>query len=147
MKITICGSIAFFDEMLQIKKDLENLGHKVQIPPTQITDNTGKLISVKEYYKIRNETTDENSWVWNTKTNAIRAHFEKIQWSDVILVLNYTKNNIENYVGGNTFLEMGVAFHINKPIYLLNNIPESSFKEELLGLKPIIINKNLDLIK
>jgi hypothetical protein len=58
------------------------------------------------------------------------------------LVLNYTKNNI----GGNTFLEMGVAFHINKPIYLLNNIPELNYKEELLALKPIIINNNLKLI-
>jgi hypothetical protein len=147
MKITICGSIAFFDEMLQIKQDLETLGHSVQIPPTQIPDNTGKLISVKEYYKIRNETTDEKSWVWETKTKAVRAHFEKIEWSDIILVLNYTKNNIKNYIGGNTFLEMGVAFHINKPIYLLNNIPEINYKEEILALKPIIINNNLKLIK
>jgi hypothetical protein len=41
---------------------------------------------------------------------------------------------------------MGVAFHINKPIYLLNNIPELNYKEELLALKPIIINNNLKLI-
>jgi hypothetical protein len=146
MKITICGSIAFFDEMLQIKQELEQLGHSVQIPPTQIPDNTGKLISIKKYYEIRNKETSENSWVWDTKTIAVRAHFEKIEWSDVILVLNYTKNNIENYIGGNTFLEIGVAFHINKPIYLLNNIPELNYKEELLALKPIIINNNLKLI-
>ena len=34
MKITICGSIAFFDEMLKVKEDLESRGHTVQIPPT-----------------------------------------------------------------------------------------------------------------
>jgi hypothetical protein len=61
MKITICGSIAFFDEMLQIKQELEQLGHSVQIPPTQIPDNTGKLISIKKYYEIKNKKINENS--------------------------------------------------------------------------------------
>ena len=147
MKITICGSMAFFDEMLQVKQELEELGHSVKMPLTEITDNTGKVISVTQYYKLRNKITNEKSWVWDTKADAIRTHFEKIEWSDVIIVLNYTKNNIENYIGGNTFLEMGVAFHVDKPIYLLNKIPELAYKEELLGLKPIILNNNLKLIK
>jgi hypothetical protein len=147
MKITICGSIAFFDEMLKIKQELENLGNTVKIPPTQIPDNTGKLISVTEYYKIRNEETDEKSWVWDTKTIAIKKHFNKIVNSDCILVLNYTKNEIKNYIGANTFLEMGLALHLDKPIYLLNNLPIQDNKEELLGMKPIIINNNLKLIK
>ena len=50
-----------------------------------------------------------------------------------------------NYIGGNTFLEMGVAFYLNKPIYLLNIIPEIDYKEELLGMKPTIINNNLEI--
>ena len=32
MVITICGSIKFYDEMLNAKVQLEKLGHKVLIP-------------------------------------------------------------------------------------------------------------------
>lgn len=44
MIIAICGSIAFYDEMLNIKKKLEQLGHLVQLPPLEIPDE----ISYKE---------------------------------------------------------------------------------------------------
>ena len=49
-------------------------------------------------------------------------------------------------IGGNTFLEMGLAMHLKKKIYLLNSIPEISCKEEILGMKPVIINNNLSEI-
>jgi hypothetical protein len=146
MKITICGSIAFFDNMLKVKSELESLGHEVKTPPTTITDNAGKQISVERYYEIRKTETDPTSWVWNTKTIAIQNHFDKIYWSDAILVLNYDKNQIKNYIGANTFLEMGVAFYLKKPIYLFNNIPQQENTEEILGLKPIQINQDLSKI-
>ena len=140
MKKTLCGSIAFYDEMLEIKQKLEQLGHEIRLPPTEVEDNHGKMIPVKEYYALRKKETDENSWVWDRKTEAIRMHFEKIAWSDAILVTNYTKNEIQNYIGANTLLEMGVAFHLNKKIFLLKNIPTLSYTEEILGMKPIIVN-------
>jgi hypothetical protein len=70
-------------------------------------------------------------------------HFDKVEWSDAILVLNYCKNGVDNYIGANTLLEMGLAFHLNKNIYLLNEIPELSYKEEILGMFPIVINNDL----
>jgi len=42
---------------------------------------------------------------------------------------------------------MGLAFHLNKKLFLLNEIPEISYKEEILGMKPIIINNDLTKIK
>ena len=33
-----------------------------------------------------------------------------------------------------------------KKIYFLNPIPEISYKEELLGMRPVVINKNLEMI-
>lgn len=36
MNITLCGSIAFIDEMLAAKKELERMGHEVQAPPSEI---------------------------------------------------------------------------------------------------------------
>ncbi|MCC7004617.1 hypothetical protein IT397_01740 [Candidatus Nomurabacteria bacterium] len=143
MKITLCGSIAFYDEMLDVKKKLEQIGHEIKLPPIEIKDDSGKMIPVKEYYAKRKAETKDTGWIWDRKEEAIRLHFEKIEWSDVILVLNYDKNNIPNYVGGNTLVEMGLAFHLKKPIFLFNAIPEISYKEEILGMKPILINQNL----
>lgn len=73
-------------------------------------------------------------------------HFKKIEWSDAVLVLNYDKNDIANYIGGNTFLEIGIAFYLGKKIYLFNDIPEISYKEEILGMKPVVIFEDLSKI-
>jgi hypothetical protein len=148
MKITICGSIAFYDKMLSIKEKLESMGNEVKLPPAEIIDQNDKMISVTEYYNIRkSKTNDNDSWVWQRKREAIQAHFDKINWSDVILILNYDKKGIANYIGGNTLMEMGVAFYLNKPIYLLQPMPEISYKEEILGMFPIIINNDLSKIE
>lgn len=147
MNVTICGSIAFYDEMLDIKKKLEQLGYLVQLPPLEISDENGKMIPIKEYYTKRKTETDNASWIWNKKEKAMRWHFQKVAGSDAILVLNHDKNNIPNYIGANTLLEMGLAFHLNKKIFLFNNIPEISYKEEILGMKPVIINQDLEKIR
>ena len=146
MKITICGSIAFYDKMLEIKRELEELKHEVDLPPFEIKDDKGRMIPVLEYYRIRKSETSDDSWVWNEKERAIRNHFDKIVWADVILVVNYDKNNVPGYIGGNTFLEMGIAFFLKKKIFLLNPIPEVSYREEILGMKPIVINNSLNEI-
>jgi hypothetical protein len=104
------------------------------------------MIPVSEYYRIRKSETSDNSWVWDEKERAIRNHFDKIVWADVVLVVNYDKNNIPYYIGGNTFLEMGIAFFLEKKIFLLNPIPDVSYREEILGMKPIVINNNLNKI-
>lgn len=147
MKITICGSIAFYEEMEKIKNELESKGNEVKLPPHEIEDENGQMIPIKKIYDLRKaiETTDGR--IWDSKERAIRTHFGKVGWADAILVLNYDKNDIKNYIGGNTFLEMGVAFHLKKPIYLLNPIPEIAYKEEILGMKPIIVNNDLAKIK
>lgn len=147
MKITICGSIAFINEMVEAQKCLEELEHEVKLPPTEVMNDSGKMMPVKEYYTLRKSTTDDDSWIWDRKEEAMRNHFDKVVWSDVILVLNHDKNNINGYVGANTLLEMGLAFHHNKKIYLLKSIPEISYKEEILGMRPIVINSNLAEIR
>lgn len=146
MKITICGSIAFFDEMLETKQKLEEMGHEVDLPPTEIENEKGEMISVKEYYKIRKQTNEKTGWIWEAKKRAILAHFKKEEWADAILVLNYEKNEIEGYVGANTLIEMGLALFLGKPIYLLNEIPEIPSKEEILGMQPIVLNGDLSKI-
>jgi len=146
MKITICGSIAFIDEMQTTKTKLEKLGHEVKLPPLEIAGGNGKAMPSKEYYTIRKNTNTEDGWIWDRKEQAMRNHFNKVVWADSILVLNHDKNNIPYYIGGNTLLEMGLAFHHGKKIFLFKPIPEISYKEEILGMRPIVLNGNLSLI-
>lgn len=143
MKITICGSIAFYPEMQKIKKQLEDMNYEVKLPPSEIRDGNDTLIPAEDYYKIRQNAKDNENWVWDRKSEAMMIHFRKIEWSDDILVLNYEKKGIKGYVGGNTLMEVGLAFFLKKKIYFLNEIPELHYKEELLGMKPIVIKGDL----
>jgi len=147
MKITLCGSIAFIDEMVAARKELELSGHEVEMPPLEVMGGAGEMISVKEYYAIRKETSSDEHWVWRRKAESIHNHFEKVAWAEAILVLNYDKNGVVGYIGANTLLEMGVAFYLKKPIYLFNPIPGMSYKEEILGMWPIVIDGDLKQIK
>ena len=146
MKITLCGSIAFIDEMDAVRKELESMGHEVQMPPLEIVGEDGAMMPVKEYFAIRKAAADNATWVWEKKAEVMMHHFSKIVWADVILVLNYDKGGVANYIGANTFLEMGAAFFLNRKIYLLNPIPEISYKEEILGMWPTVIEKVLTRI-
>jgi len=151
MVITICASIKFWPEILDVKKQLENLDHEVMIPPHEVPNKDGEMIPVEEYFRIRKKMVEKGEnidWVWDRKNQAINWHFAKVNKADAILVLNFTKNDITNYIGGNTLMEMGVACWLKKPIYLYNSIPEGvSYYEEIKGMQPIIINQDLNLIK
>jgi hypothetical protein len=147
MKITICGSVIFQDEILSVKEKLEELGHEVKIWPLKVKDGKGRLIPVKEYYKIRRTANNDEKWVWDRKAEAVLEHFDKVAWSEGILVANFDKNDVKGYIGGNTLMEMGIAFFLKKKIYLLNEVPELPYKEEILGVKPIILNGDLTKIE
>jgi nucleoside 2-deoxyribosyltransferase len=152
MVITICSTIKFYPQIVETKEKLEAMGHEVLIPPDQVKNEKGDFIKVEEYYDLRrammSANGNENSWIWQRKKEAIRWHFEKVSKADAVLILNFEKNNIANYIGGNTFLEMGLACWLDKPIYLMNPIPcELSYTEEIKGMQPIVINEDLSLIK
>jgi len=133
MKIAICGSMAFAKEMLDIKNNLEKLGHIIEIPAN--TDSyANKTIKV------------ENKWE-KIELDVIREYFKKINENDAVFVLNKSKNNIEDYVGGNSLIEIAFAHVLNKKIFLLNNIPKMNYSDEIEAMKPIIINGDLSKIK
>lgn len=70
----------------------------------------------------------------------------KIEKSDAILVINYAKKGITNYIGGNTFLEIGLAFWLGKKIYLLNPIPDMDYMTEMYAMQPTVLNGDLTKI-
>lgn len=146
MKITLCGSIAFMDKMLEAQRALERLGHEVRLPPLEVPDENGKMIPVMEYYKIRKAATTDTGWIWDLKETAMKHHFDKVAWADAILVVNETKHEIPNYIGANVLMEIGLALHLGKKIYLLNPVPELAYKEEILGAKPVVVHGDLTRI-
>lgn len=140
MTVTLCGSIAFYELMQRIQQQLEAQGWHVLLPPAHVPGEDGRLISVEEYYRIRKAAGDEAAWVWERKRMAMKAHFGKIEQSDAILVVNETKNDVVGYVGANTLLEIGLAMHLDLPIYFLHPVPEGAAREELLGAQPTVLH-------
>ncbi len=67
--------------------------------------------------------------------------------SDAILVLNFDKKGIKNYVGGNTLMEIAFAHVNNKKIYLLNPVPDLSYNDEILAMYDVILNGDLTKIE
>ena len=132
MKITICGSMSFAKEMLEVQKLLEELGHEA-IVPLDIHDC------------LKNPDLNSNL-EWGMNLNIDKDHFNKIESSDAILVLNYPKNNINGYIGGSSLMEIAVARHLDKKIFILHQLPSEKdlrYALEIKIMKPIILNGQL----
>ena len=146
MKITICSSAFFIREVEKVKQKLEEKGYQVFIFPQKV-ELEGEILEVTQFYKMRKEDYFNESY-WKLKNKLMEEHIKKIERSDAILVLNYDKDGISGYIGGNTFLEMGLAYYLNKKIFLWKKPSENlPFFEEIMALKPIIIDENLEKIK
>jgi len=136
MKICICCSLSFTDEVKIIADRLHELGHEVLLPNGVIID----AIHKPDFDSVESKRGNGYDFV--------REHFKKIEESDAILVCNFTKNGIDNYVGANTFLEMGFAYYVKKPIYVLNPLPDYKYiNDELLNFDVKVINGDLSEIK
>lgn len=146
MNICLCGSIAFYEDMLEVKRGLEARGHVVTLPPSEVPDATGVMIPVAEYYRIRKLANDDDTWVWDLKNVAMKNHFNKVADADAVLLVNKEKNGVPGYVGANTFLEAGLALHLGKTLYFLHEIPQQSNREELFAMKPVILYGDLEKI-
>lgn len=153
MKITICGSIMFYEEMESARDRLLKNGHEVKIPELALEVpkefGSGRKMYFGGYIEENGgiDAFPANHKIWNLKEGAIRDHYEKIDWADAILVVNPEKKGISGYVGGNTLIEIGVAFYSKKPIYILHPVSsELSYKQEIMGIKPILLNGDLSKV-
>jgi len=81
------------------------------------------------------------------KNDAIREFWALMKNADALLVANYDKSGVKNYIGGNAFLEMGFAHVLNQKIYLLNPIPHMPYYEtEIIAMRPLVIDGDLSKI-
>lgn len=152
MKLTVCGSIAFYPEMESLERDLIAHGHDVKIPllKNDVVEVGGdRKIYFAKYIEDNGgmDAFPPDHHLWNLKAGAITDHYEKIDWADAIVVANHHKRGIDGYIGGNTLIEIGVAYYLKKPIYILNPISsELSYKQEIYGMRPTLLNGDLTLI-
>jgi hypothetical protein len=139
MRIAVIGSMKFADDMVKIKKQLDELGHTSTIP-LGIESN------------LNDETLSDNldsSLEFCITHDIMRKNFKQVADSDAVLVLNYKKNDIEGYIGVSALLEMGVAHYLKKKIFLINHTPDykdARWAHEVAIMQPTIIKGDLTKI-
>ncbi|MEI7690338.1 MAG: hypothetical protein WCI63_01810 [bacterium] len=137
MKIIICGSMSAHKEMTDTKRILEQNGHIVEMPSLNNLDH--ELDS--------NGNTLETSRI-KIEQDLIRGYFQIIKEGDAVLAVNVNKNGIDGYIGGNTFLEIGFGYALDKKIYLLNHYTkELPYYDEIDAMQPIVLSGDLNKIK
>jgi hypothetical protein len=141
MKITICGSVKFADKLVDIYRQLEALGHEPIMHEDMfgIADGTAKELI---------DGIELNHSEIKKKHNFIKLWHDLIVSGDAILVCNFDKNGIKNYIGGNTLMEIGFAHTNDKKVFLLNPIPEDvSYADEIKAMTDVVIEGDLKMIK
>lgn len=150
MIITICFSVDFSPKLIEIKNELEKMGHQVNIPyfTQKIIDGE---ISYEEYMEAKEKDGGDILLRDAQSMDMIKRYWEFIKNSDAILVLNLNKKGIDGYIGGSTLMEMGFAYGHEKKIFLFNPIPSRSermhYVDEIMDMGPVVINGNLKEIK
>lgn len=136
MKIMICGSMAFVHDMVVTKQKLDSIGHTAFIP-----EGSAPHLTNSEF--VENLA---GNLAFCIENNVMKRNFDLVAKSDAILVLNNKRNSIGGYIGISALMEMAVAHHLNKKIFLLNDIPKYSehrWAHEVSIMQPIILHGDL----
>ncbi len=137
MKIGIIGSMQYTEKMLEARDELIRRGHDAFV-----TNLTSPFIGKTDEEKERIKIDQKNN------LDAIREFWRLMQGADAVLVMNFDKHGIKNYIGGNTLMEIGFAHVLDQKVFLYNPIPEIPYyKSEIEAVKPVIINGDYSLIK
>lgn len=140
--ITICSSCAFYKQAVAVQDQLNKLGCDVIVPMLATRMKESGDFDVSHYKTWFADAND-----YHKKGQYMRTHFEEVERADAILVLNYEKHGVQNYIGGNVLMEMSLAFWLNKPIFILNEVPEvTTFEEEIRGVEPILLHGDVTLL-
>ena len=140
MRIMICSSMSFASEIIASKKKLEAQGHQVSIPyDTEDVINNPHL--------TKDLDADLKHCVEN---DVMKKCFDFVAKSDAILVLNHEKHGMPGYIGTSVLMEIGLAHHLRKKIFILNPLPDYHkvrWAHEVHIMQPIILNGDLRKIK
>lgn len=134
-KIFLAASMNFYQDLVRIESELQNVGYEVEIPVSAKTMKEKNDFDVSHFKGV---FTSEQ------KGKFVKENFANIADCDALLVINNQKNGVSGYIGANVLMEIGPAFHLGKKIYLWNPTePSAPYNEELLAFNVQIINQDL----
>lgn len=119
----------FAKEMLKAKEYFDNLGWEAIVP----ADTQECLVNPEL------NMDDEHCYEFDI----MRDSMDRLAQCDVVLFLNHPKNGEDGYIGASVLIELGLAYYLNKRIYLLHQPPsKEKFRhmQEVFHMRPIIIN-------
>lgn len=138
-RIVICSSAAFYEHANEVADELREKGYEVIVPATaRNMKESGNydVDSVKTWFDSPED--------FSKKARLMRGHFDEVAAADVILVINDKKHGIDGYIGPNVLMEMGLAFYLDKPIYVLNPVDKMlPVYEEVVGMGSIILRGDI----
>ncbi|MBI3335567.1 MAG: hypothetical protein HY001_03660 [Candidatus Portnoybacteria bacterium] len=141
--IAICCSANFYRQALEIQDELKKRGFGVAVPHTALV-----MKKRGDYEPSTYKVWYKDASAYKRKAFLIRHHFRKIIASDAILVVNFEKHGKNGYIGGNTLMEMAIAFHYKKQIFVLNDISKDlPHYEEVMGMLPTLLSGDISNIK
>ena len=137
MRIGVIGSMHFTEQMMDVRNQLEKLGHDAF--------HTGLAAP---FVGTPMEERNQMKWKDQVENDAIREFWRLMQGADAVLVMNFDRHRVQNYIGGNTLMEIGFAHVLGQKIFLWNPIPDIPYyKMEIEAVKPTIIHGDLSLIQ
>lgn len=140
MKITICGSVKFADKFVEAYRKLEAMGHEPKMHELMFGIADGSAAELID-------NVNREHWSAKRKHGFIKWWYNSITESDAVLILNYDKKGIKNYIGGNTLMEMGFAHVHDKKIFLMNPVPEEvSYVDEIKAMADEVLSGDLSKI-
>lgn len=137
MRIGVIGSMHFTERMIEAREALLKLGHDAFV-----TSLAPPYIGAPE------DARERMKWDDQVQRDAIREFWNLMQGGDAVLVMNFDRHGIKNYIGGNTLMEIGFAHVLGQKIFLFHPIPDIPYyKMEIEAVRPVVINGDYNLVR
>lgn len=127
--VVVCGSMSHFSSMCQVKQDLLEDEVPVALPDIE----NGDVAALDE--------VGYRSFVGKAALNHLRR--VRSDHTFAILVANFDKDGIEDYIGPSTFAEIASAASHGKRIFILNEFP-AVYRDLLSAWKAVPLHGRLD---
>jgi hypothetical protein len=138
LRIGVIGSMQFTEILMATCDNLRTLGHDAYLTGLHEAF-VGKSNDEKERIKIEQKMHQD----------AIREFWRAMQGGDAVLAMNLDKHGVINYIGANTFLEIGFAHVLGQQVFLWNPAPDGQpyIQTELEAMRPMVIFADLRNIR
>ena len=133
LHVVICGSMSAIDEMERLAATLRQDGCVVTTPAREECN--------LDWNKLPDEATIP------LKRAFLNDYFDIIRDCDIVLIANYTKHDVDGYIGANALMEAACGHALRKPVYFLNPIGAQPCALEAKAVACGILEGNARLLK